>query len=345
MTLQILPVDGIPDIADGDDLAATIHGAAPWLQDGDVVVVTSKIVSKSEGQVAVLPSVPGPERDAAKSEVLAAETARVVAVRGTTRIVATHHGFVMAAGGIDESNIDPGHVVLLPKDPDASARAIRADLRERFGKDVVVIISDTMGRPWRAGLTDVALGLAGMPPLRDYRGEFDGYGHELSITQMSHIDELCGAAELVKGKADKIPVAVIRGLGIVGTPDGPGARSLVRPAETDMFALGTDEARADGLRRAATLGAIHPAAAPRGPIEVAIERAIDAAGVDISWHRGATGVRDAGVRLVPELAHGVPEARGGAAVHVLRCSLAADGYRTDWQERDGAPLGVVEVYA
>src|SRR5262249_49917224 len=150
-------------------------------------------------------------------------------------------------------NVDAAHLVLLPKDPDASARSLRADLRERFGRDVVVIISDTMGRPWRNGLTDVALGIAGMDPIRDYRGEHDSYGNELLVTQMAPADELCGAAELVKGKYDQVPVAVVRGLGIVATPDGPGAQILVRTIETDMFSMGTDEAIAEGLRRASVL--------------------------------------------------------------------------------------------
>jgi len=324
--VRVLPVLGIPDVEVGDDLVDAIATAAPWIADGDVLVVTSKIVSKAEGNLAAVPAEPGPDRDAAKAEVLAAETARVVAVRGGTRIVATHHGFVMAAAGIDESNVDRDRLVLLPKDPDASARAIRAGLRERYGRDVVVLVSDTMGRPWRNGLTDVALGAAGIDPLRDYRGEQDAYGNELHLTQMSVIDELCGAAELVKGKYDQVPVAVVRGLGITGTPDGPGATVLVRSAETDMFALGTAEARADGLRLAGALDGAAPPADTAVPVDVAIGRAIEAAGDTVGWRRD-------GLTLVPEIGP-AGALRAGMAVHALRCALLADGYPTRWIDLD-----------
>ncbi|MEV0713584.1 coenzyme F420-0:L-glutamate ligase [Asanoa sp. NPDC050611] len=254
MRLEVLPVEGIGDVRPGDDLAAAITTAAPWLRDGDVLVVTSKIVSKAEGSLVDVP-VDGDERTAAREEVLRAETARPVARRGQTRIVQTHHGFVMASAGIDASNVDRAHLVLLPKDPDASARALRTTLRERHGLDVAVVISDTMGRPWRNGLTDVALGAAGVPAIRDHRGEVDPYGNELSITQMAVIDELAAAGELVKGKCAQVPVAVVRGY--LDTPlpiaDGAGATTLVRGADQDLFSLGTAEARAEGLRAAARL--------------------------------------------------------------------------------------------
>ena len=337
MSLTILPITGIGDISPGDDLASLITGAAAWLVDGDVLVVTSKIVSKAEGNLAPVPREPGPDRDAAKTAVLASETSRVVATRGATRIVATHHGFVMAAGGIDESNVDRDHLVLLPKDPDASARSLRSDLRTRYGLDVVIIISDTMGRPWRNGLTDVALGVAGLDPLRDYRGEHDAYGNELSITQMSAVDEICGAAELVKGKYDQVPVAVVRGLGITGTPDGPGASVLLRSAETDMFSLGTAEARADGLRMAAHLDGIEPPMPPVVSVDVAIVRALAASGS--AWKRVDATLEP----LVDADARPGAVARVGVAVHMLRCSLAADGYASSWLPPDGAGLGVITV--
>jgi coenzyme F420-0:L-glutamate ligase/coenzyme F420-1:gamma-L-glutamate ligase len=242
---SVIPVRGIGEVQPGDDLAAIITGAAPWLQDHDILVVTSKIVSKAEGRLADVP-LAGPEREAAREEVLRSETSRVVATRGHTRIVQTHHGFVMASAGIDVSNVDRSRLVLLPKDPDGSAAALRAALRERHGLDVAVIISDTMGRPWRNGLTDVALGSAGIPPLRDHRGEIDPHGNQMQITQMAVVDELASAAELVKGKIDQVPVAVIRGL-ITHTADGPGVvPTLVRDAEHDMFSLGTAEAIALG---------------------------------------------------------------------------------------------------
>jgi coenzyme F420-0:L-glutamate ligase/coenzyme F420-1:gamma-L-glutamate ligase len=257
MNLQILPVQGIGDVTAGDDLAEMITGAAPWLTDGDVLVVTSKIVSKAEGRLVEVPA-DGAEREEARQRVLADQTARVVARRGPTTIVQTHHGFVMAAAGIDASNVDKTHLVLLPEDPDASARKLRADLRER-GLNVAVVVSDTMGRAWRNGLTDVALGAAGIDALLDHRGQLDPYGNELSLTQMAVIDELSAAAELVKGKCDRVPVAVVRGYGRLTADDGPGARVLIRDAAEDMFGLGTAEARAEGLAEAARM----PVDAPR----------------------------------------------------------------------------------
>jgi coenzyme F420-0:L-glutamate ligase/coenzyme F420-1:gamma-L-glutamate ligase len=253
--LEVLPVPGIGRITPGADLAEAIATAAPWLRDGDVLVVTSKIVSKAEGQLVDLPAAPA-DWDAARQEILAAQTARIVARRGATQIVATHHGFVMAAAGIDNSNVDPSQLVLLPKDPDASARSLRTALAQRFNVDVAVIISDTMGRPWRNGLTDVALGVAGIAPILDHRGEIDPYGNELQLTEMAVVDELAGAAELVKGKCDQVPVAVVRGyLDRPLSTDGPGAVALIRDSATDLFSLGTAEARAVGLRDAAALGA------------------------------------------------------------------------------------------
>jgi coenzyme F420-0:L-glutamate ligase/coenzyme F420-1:gamma-L-glutamate ligase len=242
---SVLPVRGIPQVRPGDDLARLITEAAPWLRDGDILVVTSKIVSKAEGRLADVPAA-GPEREAAREVLLRSETARVVATRGQTRIVQTHHGFVMASAGIDNSNVDAEQLVLLPKDPDRSAADLRAALRERHGLDVAIIISDTMGRPWRNGLTDVALGCAGIAPIRDHRGETDPHGNELHLTQMAVVDELASAAELVKGKIDSVPVAVIRGL-MSATEEGPGVvATLIRDAEHDLFSLGTAEAIALG---------------------------------------------------------------------------------------------------
>lgn len=294
MRLEILPVVGIGDVTEGDDLAALIATAAPWLHDGDVLVVTSKIVSKAEGRLVDVPA-GGPERLAARDEVLAAETARVVAVRGATRIVQTHHGFVMASAGIDASNVDKTRLVLLPEDPDASARALRAALRERYDLDVAVIVSDTMGRPWRNGLTDVALGAAGMPAIRDHRGEVDPYGNELELTQMAVVDELAGAGELIKGKCDQVPVAVVRGYLTATRDDGVGARELVRDAELDLFSLGTTEAMAAGLAAAAVL--------PDGPGEAradpaAVRRAIAAVAGVVAPGAVFTHVTDDEVRAM-----------------------------------------------
>jgi coenzyme F420-0:L-glutamate ligase/coenzyme F420-1:gamma-L-glutamate ligase len=339
--LEILPVLGIGDVTEGDDLAALIATAAPWLRDGDVLVVTSKIVSKAEGRLVDVPA-DGPQRLAARDEVLAGETARVVAARGATRIVQTHHGFVMASAGIDASNVDKTRLVLLPKDPDASARTLRAALRERYDLDVAVIVSDTMGRPWRVGLTDVALGVAGMPAIRDHRGEIDPYGNELQLTQMAVVDELAGAGELIKGKCDQVPVAVVRGY-LAATRDEPlGARALLRDAELDLFSLGTAEARAAGLAAAAVLPD-GPGDAPAEP--AAVRRAIAAvAGVvapgTVFTHVTDDEVRAALVAEVPgwperatALVLGEPPApvdradlvRFGADVQRLRTALAAEG--------------------
>ncbi|WP_432903475.1 coenzyme F420-0:L-glutamate ligase [Micromonospora matsumotoense] len=318
MRLEILPVPGIGDVTEGDDLAVLIGTAAPWLRDGDVLVVTSKIVSKAEGRLVDVPA-DGPERLAARDEVLAAETARVVAVRGQTRIVQTHHGFVMATAGIDASNVDKTRLVLLPVDPDASARSLRAALRARYRIDVAVIISDTMGRPWRNGLTDVALGVAGMAAIRDHRGEVDPYGNELQLTQMAVVDELAGAGELIKGKCDQVPVAVVRGYLPATSPpadgdldprpsdgnrrdgppairpvdDGVGAAALVRESALDLFSLGTAEAMAAGLRAAATL-ADGPGEVPADP--AAVDRAIAAVAEVVAPGTTFTRITDDEVR-------------------------------------------------
>ncbi|WP_229071993.1 coenzyme F420-0:L-glutamate ligase [Actinoplanes sp. DH11] len=303
MSLEIIPITGIGDVTAGDDLAELITKAAPWLADDDVLVVTSKIVSKAEGRLVEVPA-DGPEREEARQRVLASETARVVARRGPTTIVQTHHGFVMAAAGIDASNVDKTHLVLLPADPDASARKIRDDLRKR-GLDVAIVVSDTMGRAWRNGLTDVALGAAGIEAFRDHRGEIDPYGNELTLTQMAVIDELAAAAELVKGKSDRVPVAVVRGLPRTGA--GSGARELVRDTAGDMFSLGTAEARAAGLRDAALL-----ATTPDDEAAVRRVLALDAAN---------TGT----LRLTPAGPAPADLIRLGAEAHRVRAVLAATG--------------------
>ncbi|MEV6847099.1 coenzyme F420-0:L-glutamate ligase [Actinoplanes sp. NPDC051411] len=328
--LEIRPVRGIGDITAGDDLASQIADAAPWLADGDVLVVTSKIVSKAEGRLVEVPA-DGPEREEARAAALVSETARVVAQRGPTTIVQTHHGFVMAAAGIDASNVDKTHLVLLPVDPDESARKLRADFKAR-GLGVSVIVSDTMGRTWRNGLTDVALGAAGIEPFRDHRGETDPYGNELQITQMAIIDELAAAGELVKGKCDQVPVAVVRGLGTPSS-DGAGAVALLRDAESDMFSLGTAEARAAGLRDAAVLPdgsqlalpgtAVDPAAVSRALSTVAelLAHGTEVTPAEVFPGNGATAA------LHVACPGNSPAAfmRLGADVHRLRVALAAEG--------------------
>ncbi|MCW2942189.1 MAG: F420-dependent oxidoreductase [Actinomycetia bacterium] len=227
--IEIWGVEGIPEIQEGDDLAALLVGAG--LRAGDIVVVTSKIVSKAEGRFLVADD---------REKAIDAETVRLVARRvhpgGVTRIVETRQGLVLAAAGVDASNTTPGTVLLLPEDPDASARRLRAGLPAGVG----VIISDTMGRPWRMGLTDNAIGIAGVTPLEDLRGRHDPYGNRLDATVTALADEVAAAAELVKGKLDGVPVAVVRGLGhLVTSEDGPGARALIRSPDEDMFRYGS----------------------------------------------------------------------------------------------------------
>ena len=228
-------VSGLPEIGTGDDLAALWPArcsptAAPALRDGDILVVTSKVVSKAEGRVVT----------ATREEAIEAETARVVARRGATTIAQTRHGLVLAAAGVDESNTAPGTVVLLPEDPDESARRLRKSLRTQTGAAVGVIITDTMGRPWRAGQTDTAIGAAGVLVTRDHRGEADAFGNTLEVTEAAVADEIAAAGDLVKGKALQVPVALVRGLSSLVTPDdGPGAQALVRSPELDMFRLGS----------------------------------------------------------------------------------------------------------
>jgi coenzyme F420-0:L-glutamate ligase/coenzyme F420-1:gamma-L-glutamate ligase len=245
--IQILPVEGLPEFRPGDDLAGAVAAAAPWLADGDVVVVTSKVVSKVEGRLVPAPADPV-AREAARLAAVDAEAESVLAVRGSTKIVRTRHGLVLAAAGVDASNVAPAEIALLPADPDASAAALRTALRDALGVDVAVLVSDTMGRAWRAGQTDVAIGVAGLRAVRDYRGDKDAFGVPLNVTEIAEADEIAGAAELVKGKLAGIPVAVVRGLAVVD--DGRGSAPLIRPAAEDMFSLGTAEARALGRREA-----------------------------------------------------------------------------------------------
>lgn len=234
--LRVRGLTGIPEVRPGDDLAALIADAVEASgippAEGDVLVVTSKIVSKAEGRA----------RRMDREEAIDSETVRVVARAGRTRIVQTRQGLVMAAAGVDASNVEPGTVLLLPEDSDASARALRAGLRARLGVNVGVIISDTFGRPWRVGQTDVAIGVAGLAPVQDLRGTTDTHGNLMEATVNAVADEIAAAGELVKGKTSGIPVAVVRGLAeMVTEEDGPGAAALVRPADADLFRYGSRE--------------------------------------------------------------------------------------------------------
>lgn len=232
--LQVWAPDGIGEIGAGADLARMLLDAAD-LEDGDIVVVTSKVVAKSEGRVV----------SGERSEWIERESVRVVARRGETVIVRTPHGLTMAAAGIDASNVEPGSLVLLPLDPDASARGLRAAIRESSGRNVGVLISDTSGRAWRVGQTDIAIGAAGVRVAEDHRGTTDRYGNPLVVTLPAVADELTGAAELVAGKTGGRPFAVIRGRADLVLPAaevGHGATLLARNDAEDMFGLGAREA-------------------------------------------------------------------------------------------------------
>lgn len=246
--VEILPVLGIGELHAGDDLAAQIVAHAPPLQDGDVLIVTSKAVSKTEGRMIVLDTADPDAREAARQMAIDVETVRVVAERGSLRIVETRHGLVLAAAGVDESNVSRNELALLPVDPDMSAQLIRESIRERLGIEVGVVISDSMGRPWRAGITDTAIGVAGLTALTDPRGRTDVHGNVLAVTQVAVADELAAAGDLVKGKLGGVPVAVLRGFAHDGklADDGLGSRALIRGSQDDLFRLGTAEAMAVG---------------------------------------------------------------------------------------------------
>jgi coenzyme F420-0:L-glutamate ligase/coenzyme F420-1:gamma-L-glutamate ligase len=263
-SFHVVALEGIGEVGAGDDLAELITSSYPGLQDGDVVVVTSKVVSKCEGRVVSALS---------RDEAVAAETRRVVAQRGALRIVETRHGLVMAAAGVDASNTEPGTVVLLPEDPDASARRLRATLRERLDVRVAVVVSDTMGRPWRTGQTDVAVGAAGLRVAEDMSGTVDTYGNRLEVTQPATADEVAGAAQLALGKTWNRPVAVVRGLDQhVTDEDGPGAAALVRPRDEDLFPIGSF----DVLRSRRTVRTFTDAPVPRDDVLSAVADAVTA---------------------------------------------------------------------
>jgi coenzyme F420-0:L-glutamate ligase/coenzyme F420-1:gamma-L-glutamate ligase len=249
--LSAWAVAGIPEVTTGDDLTLLIGDALAASppddrpQAGDIIVVTSKIVSKAEGRFV---------RADDREQAITDETVRVVATRVASdhviRIVENRLGIVGAAAGVDASNTPEGTVLLLPIDPDDSARAICVALRKRFGVDVGVIVTDTLGRAWRIGQTDVAIGAAGVLVTDDLRGSADAHGRPLGVTLPVVADEIAALTDLVKGKSSGRPVAVVRGLGrFVTGLDAPGARSLVRTGPTDMFRLGTDEALAEGYER------------------------------------------------------------------------------------------------
>ena len=254
-TLTVVAAEGLPEVRPGDDLVAVLAGplgSLYWpdgsvgLRDGDIVAVTSKIVSKAEGRMV---------RAIDREDAISAETVRVVAsvTRGgrTTRIVENRQGLVMAAAGVDASNTEHGTVLLLPEDPDLSARRLRAGLQQRLGARLAVVVTDTVGRPWRTGMVELAIGAAGLRVVEDLRGHLDSSGRPLEVTVAAVADEIACAVELVTGKTSGRPVAVVRGLAHLLTPDdGPGARTMHRPSSEDLFRLGSAEAYAEGWKAA-----------------------------------------------------------------------------------------------
>jgi coenzyme F420-0:L-glutamate ligase / coenzyme F420-1:gamma-L-glutamate ligase len=340
--LTVLPVRGLPEFRPGDDLAGALAASAPWLEDGDVVVVTSKVFSKVEGRLVPAPTDPD-ERDALRRELVDAETERVLARRGRTLIVAGKLGIVQAAAGVDGSNVRRDELALLPADPDASAARLRADLRRLRGVEVAVVVTDTMGRTWRVGQTDVAIGSAGLPVLHRYEGMHDAEGNELLVTEVALADELAAAADLVKGKLGGLPVAVVRGLNPVD--DGSTAHDLVRPVDEDMFWLGTDEAIARGRREAGLLRRDTADFTDEPVDESAVRRAVGVAlaaapTMRFAWLRDRdrrSSQLDERLRRAPELvlafsadADADDPVAAGAAVQSFLVALAAEGLGSHW---------------
>jgi len=229
-TIEIIGIDGIPEVQQGDDLVGLILGALERSGNAfapqDILVVTHKVVSKQEGRVVEIPT------EEAYRSIVENETVRIVRRRGDLVIAQTRHGFICANAAVDRSNIDAGYALLLPVDPDRSAHRMRTLIQQRTEVDVAVIVTDTFGRPWRRGLVDIAIGVSGMSPILDLIGTTDTHGNELRVTEIAIVDEIAAAADLVMGKATAIPAAIIRGL----EPNGKGrATDLVRPASEDLF--------------------------------------------------------------------------------------------------------------
>jgi len=333
--IDVLAAEPLPEVRPGDDLAGLVAAAAD-LRDGDVVVVTSKVVSKAEGRLV----------RADRAAVIESETVRVVARRGPTTIARTRQGLTLAAAGVDASNTEPGTVVLLPEDPDGSARLLRARLLELTGRNVAVVVSDTAGRPWREGQTDIGIGCAGLLPLEDHAGRSDPHGNLLEVTEPAVADEVAAAANLVKGKTTGRPVAVVRGLAARVLPpgtDGPGASSVLRDEAGDMFVLGAREAVYTAVCRddPQTLGALGGGGSYAGPADLTLLADL----ADLAQRSGSPGPTrpDPGaagrlrVRAVGEEeaeVHGEDDLATAASLERM-CALAVvHGWRTTTDERN-----------
>ncbi|KAA2260931.1 coenzyme F420-0:L-glutamate ligase [Solihabitans fulvus] len=323
-SIELFPVPGLPEFRPGDDLAAAIAEAAPWLRSGDVLVVTSKVLSKVEGRLVEVPTDPE-ERDTIRRTWVEAESVRVLARRKRTLITQNRQGIVQAASGVDASNVAGNEIALLPEDPDASAARLRGDLRARFDLDVSVVVTDTMGRAWRVGQTDAAIGSAGLAVLHRYAGQVDSQGNELHVTEVAVADEIAAAADLVKGKLGGVPVAVLRGLSTVD--DGSTARELSRPVDDDLFRLGTEEAIAQGRAEAVLLRRSVRSFTDEPVDLAALRRAVGAALTAPAPHHTRP------VRFV----HVRDEARRGKLLAAMReawqADLTADGWSAERIER------------
>jgi coenzyme F420-0:L-glutamate ligase/coenzyme F420-1:gamma-L-glutamate ligase len=350
-SVEIIPVTGLPEFRPGDDLCAAIVAAAPWLRDGDAVVVTSKVVSKVEGRLVQVPADPE-QRDARRRELVLEESVEVLAKINRTLITRSKLGLVQAASGVDASNIATDEVALLPEDSDRSAAALRARIAESIGVDVAVVITDTMGRAWRNGQTDAAIGSAGLPVLADYNGMRDSIGNDLLVTSIAIADEVAAAADLVKGKLGGIPVAVVRGLGLAD--DNSSAKDLIRPIEEDLFRLGTDMSIAQGRREAVLFSSTErftdePVAddVVRDAVAAALTGAGDVRFAHVVEQRKRV-LDELGVAAAEVVLAGGDPFAAGAAVRGLVMALAAEGVGARWvpgpvrsPELSWTPLGAV----